>query len=171
MLGRPDERTRSANSRAGVNADHSALADKKAGVVDPPGPIRLDVGEDAVVDLVQLGRGRGGDVVVDGARVALRCGEALLSVDVCIFADPAGLPLVALNQFLADDCGITDIAEYARRAVDSTPREIGQGPPRQVPRRALHASHSRYTESPYKVCGARLPAHGRNRAAAVAMTR
>ena len=84
---------------------------------------------------------------------------------------PAGLPVVALNQFLGDDCGITAIAEYARRAVDSTPRKIGQGPPRRVPRRASHASHSRYTKSPHKVCGARLPAHGRNRAAAVAMTR
>ena len=73
--------TGAADGRAGVDADHSALADKKAGVVDPPGPVGLDIGEDAVVDLLQLGRARGRDVVVDGAHVALRCGDTLLKAD------------------------------------------------------------------------------------------
>jgi hypothetical protein len=50
--------TGATDGRAGVDADHYALADKKACVVDPPSPVRLDVSEDAVVDLVQLGRGR-----------------------------------------------------------------------------------------------------------------
>ena len=58
--------TGAADGRTGVDADHSALADKKAGVVDPPGPVGLDIGEDAVVDLLQLRRARGRDVVVDG---------------------------------------------------------------------------------------------------------
>ena len=45
--------------------------DEEAGVVDPPGPVRLDVGEDAVVDFLQLGRGGSGDVVRDRAHLGL----------------------------------------------------------------------------------------------------
>ena len=37
--------------RAGVDAEHEPRAGDEAGVVDPPGPVRLDVGEDPVGDL------------------------------------------------------------------------------------------------------------------------
>jgi hypothetical protein len=42
--------------RTGVDADHTLAADQERGVVDPPGPVRLHVGEDAVTDFDGLAR-------------------------------------------------------------------------------------------------------------------
>src|SRR5262249_2932628 len=38
---------------AGVHAHHAPAADQEAGVVQPPRPVRLQVGVDAVTDLLQ----------------------------------------------------------------------------------------------------------------------
>ena len=58
--------------RARVDADDALRPDEEAGVVDPPGAVGLDVGEDAVGDLLRLrpaGLGDRVDEVVTGAHV------------------------------------------------------------------------------------------------------
>ena len=53
--------------RAGVDADHALRAGQEPGVVDPPGAVRLDVGPDAVGDLLRLRRARRVDVTGQAA--------------------------------------------------------------------------------------------------------